>query len=936
MADVTDQDQEEFSSVVIPIFTDFLNTNVCQESQVDTSFSPSSPTEAETPLPSVLDQIIHSEPAENQSQNSGNKRPRLTDLGDDSAEDETLVEVMVADWINSTPPASTDHGHNQDEDAMWDDRLTSLVNEMEEVLRDEEGMFDVNDDEMTEISESMTFGAEHVGNDTLTETNLSKDKTEKRDAAEDIDKKPLYPTATVSIGTIMVLLALFTIKHNLPAEAIGNLLSLISLALPSSHCLPNTVNKFKTYFKKLRNPLRIHYYCSFCLQYTPTNTLTVCPNAGCLQDLTKKNSLAYFVEIPILQQLRTFFARPTFYEDLQYRFKRKKKVRNNIEDIHDGKLYKELSAKGILNDGDNISLLMNTDGVPVFKSSKVSIWPLYYIINELEYGKRMARENMLFAGLWFGEKKPAMWTFLKPHMSALKELESGVEFESPSRGKFVCKALLLACTCDLPARCLVCNSMQYNGEYGCWKCLQPGKTVKTGPRGHARGFPFNEEDPKGPPRTNELTLKHAEEAMHQQMAGKSRYVVNGVKGFSWLSILQHHDIIRGTAIDYMHGVLLGVQKLLLNLWFSNTHSKEEFSLYNLVSVVDQRLKNISPTLDITRLPRSISEHLKYWKANELRSFLLYYGLPVLHDLLPDKYFEHYFYFVRAIYLLLQDSISEAQLTTAEQLLEQFCRSFAKLYQERYATLNVHQLLHLVDNVKDLGPLFTHSCFSFEDKNGFILRLIHGTQFIDSQILTAVSFTQKLPELKEQCITPGSVEEKLYYNLLNPNKPKRKAEILPHCYLLGSLYRKGLSEMEFKALETFIGHAPTTAEVNAFNRIELNNSLIYGLDYKRMFRRNCSTVKYCSLNSYYFGQVKCFCQLSLGNGVHNIAFVYPLECCAPYDPTSTHIIAVKRDDTSLRAVDIRNISRNCIYMEIVREDATVHCFVCEFPNKIELD
>ena len=165
------------------------------------------------------------------------------------------------------------------------------------------------------------------------------------------------------------------------------------------------------------------------------------------------------------------------------------------------------------------------------------------------------------------------------------------------------------------------------------------------------------------------------------MAGKSRFVVNGVKGFSWLSILQHHDIVRRTAIDYMHGVLLGVQKLLLNLWFSNTHSKEEFSLYNLVSVVDQHLKNISPTLDITRLPRSISEHLKYWKANELRSFLLYYGLPV-HGLLPDKYFEHYFYFVHAIYLLLQDTISQVQLTIVEQLLEQFCHSFANLYQER--------------------------------------------------------------------------------------------------------------------------------------------------------------------------------------------------------------------------------------------------------------
>ena len=131
----------------------------------------------------------------------------------------------------------------------------------------------------------------------------------------------------------------------------------------------------------------------------------------------------------------------------------------------------------------------------------------------------------------------------------------------------------------------------------------------------------------------------------QQMAGKSRYVGNEVKGFSWLSILQHDDTIHATAIEYMHGVLLWVQKLLLNLWFRNTHSREEFSLYHVLNVVDQRLKNISPTLDITRLKISISEHLKYWKANELCSFLLYNGLPVLYGLLPAKYFEHYFYFV---------------------------------------------------------------------------------------------------------------------------------------------------------------------------------------------------------------------------------------------------------------------------------------------------
>ena len=286
-----DQEQEEFCSVVIPIFTGL--TNAYQESQVD---SCSFPTEAETRLESV-DHTKNCEPAEDQSHTLPHKRTRLTDL----TEDETMVEVMVADWLNPTPSTSTCH-NNQDDDAMWDDKLAALVDEIEEGLRDEEGMFDANDDEMTEISERMTYSAELVGNETLTEATLSEDKTEEHDASEDSDNKPLYPTATVAVGTIMVLLALFTIKHNLPAEVIGSLLSLISLALPSSHCLLNTVNKFKNYFKKLRNPLRVHYYCSFCLQYIERKTLTVCPNGRCLHDLTVKNSVAYFVEIPILEQ----------------------------------------------------------------------------------------------------------------------------------------------------------------------------------------------------------------------------------------------------------------------------------------------------------------------------------------------------------------------------------------------------------------------------------------------------------------------------------------------------------------------------------------------------------------------------------------------------------------------------------------------------------
>lgn len=34
--------------------------------------------------------------------------------------------------------------------------------------------------------------------------------------------------------------------------------------------------------------------------------------------------------------------------------------------------------------------------------------------------------------------------------------------------------------------------------------------------------------------------------------------VNGIKGYNFILGLQHHDVIPGYVIDYMHGTLLGV------------------------------------------------------------------------------------------------------------------------------------------------------------------------------------------------------------------------------------------------------------------------------------------------------------------------------------------------------------------------------------------
>lgn len=53
-------------------------------------------------------------------------------------------------------------------------------------------------------------------------------------------------------------------------------------------------------------------------------------------------------------------------------------------------------------------------------------------------------------------------------------------------------------------------------------------------------------------------------------------------------------------------------------------------------------------------------------------------------------------------------------------------------------------------VRDLGPLYCYSLFGFEGLNGNLLKLVHGTQQAQMQIVNSVSVMQKLPEMAYSC------------------------------------------------------------------------------------------------------------------------------------------------------------------------------------------
>ena len=109
-----------------------------------------------------------------------------------------------------------------------------------------------------DVEENLSFELHETETLREVETNSLPPHQEARESGDD-DKAPLYPPAKITIGSTIVLLVLFTIKYNLAADAIGHLLSLLSLILPSGHILPTSLNNFKNYFRNIRSPLVFHY-----------------------------------------------------------------------------------------------------------------------------------------------------------------------------------------------------------------------------------------------------------------------------------------------------------------------------------------------------------------------------------------------------------------------------------------------------------------------------------------------------------------------------------------------------------------------------------------------------------------------------------------------------------------------------------------------------
>ena len=101
------------------------------------------------------------------------------------------------------------------------------------------------------------------------------------------------------------------------------------------------------------------------------------------------------------------------------------------------------------------------------------------------------------------------------------------------------------------------------------------------------------------------------------------------------------------------------------------------------------------------------QDIKYWKAVEFLSFLLYSGPLILKRVLSREKYEHFLYFHAAIRILSSATIERNDLLKiefAENCLRYFVDKLDRLYGSHHLVYNVHSLIHIADDCRNHGSL----------------------------------------------------------------------------------------------------------------------------------------------------------------------------------------------------------------------------------------
>lgn len=333
------------------------------------------------------------------------------------------------------------------------------------------------------------------------------------------------------------------------------------------------------------------------------------------------------------------------------------------------------------------TLTLNTDGLPISDSSSSSFWPILGILDQAD------DTSPFVIVLFHGQAKPDNANeFFKPFVEECLHLEAqGIVFNNKIY------AFRISCIiADAPARAFLKCIVAFNSLNGCEKCTQEGKHF-----GRTTWQYVVVPDKQSPLRTDEGFRSMIYDD-HQRL----------VSEISKLDI----GLISQVPIDYMHQICLGIVKRLIRVWVEKGPKSCKLNALKIQQISERLVliaQHDTPS-EFSRKPREL-KLFKFWKATEFRAFLLYFGPVVLKGVLQNHLYDHFVILHVAIYILASAKYSEQPQwqSFANRLCNTFVEYTSVFYAKELMLYNFHNLLHVVNDVVNFGPLDCYSAFPFE-------------------------------------------------------------------------------------------------------------------------------------------------------------------------------------------------------------------------------
>lgn len=82
-----------------------------------------------------------------------------------------------------------------------------------------------------------------------------------------------------------------------------------------------------------------------------------------------------------------------------------------------------------------------------------------------------------------------------------------------------------------------------------------------------------------------------------------------------------------------------------------------------------------------RIPYKIASNVSSLKADQWKNWKMYFSLYALKDVLPHRHYDLWVSFVKICSMICQREISKSQLEVIDNIVQEFCTKFEKLWKK---------------------------------------------------------------------------------------------------------------------------------------------------------------------------------------------------------------------------------------------------------------